>query len=121
MISRSFTKAIAPTEATIFSLLGSNPFGVMIFIHNTGTEQITYRMQKANINEDASFQDLVPSTDGSTSVTGLLEVDEVASIHITDTSPFLRLMASATSTSELFVGVSQYSKNTSGLLAVLNI
>jgi hypothetical protein len=121
MISRSFTKPVLPTEGSIFTLLGGNPFGVFMFLHNTGLEQITYRFQKSVENVDLSYTDLLSPTDGTSAVSGTLDPDQVVSVMISDTSPFIRLMASGIATTELFVGVGQYSKNTSNVIATVSI
>ncbi len=121
MITRSFVKTLTSTEAPAFSLLGGNPHGFCLFLHNIGTGQITYKTQKATQNDDASYQDLVSSSDGFGSLAGTLAPDEVVSMYITTTEPFLRLMSSATVSTDINVGVCQYNKTSSDFLITASI
>lgn len=121
MITRSFVKTLTSTESPVFSLLGGNPHGFCLFLHNVGAGQVTYKTQKASQNEESNYQDLVVSNDGFGAVAGTIDPDAVVSMYITTTEPFLRLVASATVSSDLHIGVCQYNKTSSEFLITASI
>ena len=121
MISRSIIKNVVTAEAAIYTILGTNPYGMAIFLHNIGANIITFKFQKALENLEDSFTDLDEDVDGFSAINGILDPGGVASTLLVTTSPYIRLLAHASGGSVLHSAVNQFSKSTSDILPILTI
>ena len=121
MINRSIIKNVTATEDAIFIVLGTNPYGMSLFLHNIGANTITFKFQKALENIEASYIDLVPDVDGYSALSGNLAIGDVVSNLIITSYPYIRLLASSAGASVLHSSVNQFTKSTSDILPILNI
>ena len=115
MITRSFVKDVVALEGPIFLVVGMNSFGMAIFLHNQGNNQVTYRYQDSNENVEGSYTDI------GTGFFGTIDPNGVVLTKITSTKPYVRLKAYAAGGSKLFCGISQYYLNVSNIQPIINI
>ncbi len=118
MIVRHITKEVSATESTMFLVLGANANGMALFLHNSGDNELDYKFQDSNENDNSQFADI---SDPNEPVSGTLAVDSVVLVKITSTKPYIRLRASSAGGSEIEVPVMQYIKNTSNVLPILDV
>jgi hypothetical protein len=114
MITRTFVKDVVALEGTVFLVVGMNAFGMAIFLHNQGANQVTYRYQESNENVEGSFTDIA-------TFSGNLNTNAVILHKITSTKPYVRLLAYAAGGSKLLCGISQYYLNVSSIQPIINI
>lgn len=113
ILNRNFDIDSAATEATAFTIIGENPNGLSIAIHNlSDSNYIDYRFQDANSNTDSSFDNLSEGS-GNWGVSGILSPDSVAMINIRSSKPFIRLLTSSSGGAVAEIGLMQVSNSAS--------
>jgi len=118
MINRCLNKPVVATSGTVFTLIGANAFGVALFIENTGdTNDVNYDIQESTENVDGSFSTISDDANAN----GTLGPGDVVLIRTMSSLPYIRMIADSAGGSDVKIGITQWEKNISDVLPILNI
>ena len=99
---------VTSSNATLFTLLGPNVDGVVVFLENTDPlNYISYQFQGSPTNNDGDYTNLAEGS-GNQGVAGVLAPGGRAMVNIRVTNPYIRVQASSSGGALLHYTIAQF-------------